>query len=88
MTDLAAEFKALAAYRPTHEVRFVAAAALFDGHDAAVDAMRPLSQSMGAEVIHLGLNRSVANRPCPRNPAVVGHCRPARHRQAGAHPRR
>ena len=34
MTDLSAEFKALADYRPTHKVRFVTAASLFDGHDA------------------------------------------------------
>ena len=34
MTDLSAEFKALAEYRPTHKVRFVTAASLFDGHDA------------------------------------------------------
>jgi len=59
MTDLSAEFKALAAYRPTHKVRFVTAAALFDGHDAAINIMRRILMSMGAEVIHLGHNRSV-----------------------------
>jgi methylmalonyl-CoA mutase len=59
MTDLSADFKALAAYRPTHKVRFVTAASLFDGHDAAINIMRRLLQSMGAEVIHLGHNRSV-----------------------------
>jgi methylmalonyl-CoA mutase len=59
MTDLSAEFKALAAYRPTHKVRFVTAAALFDGHDAAINIMRRILQNMGAEVIHLGHNRSV-----------------------------
>ncbi|MDO8703789.1 MAG: cobalamin-dependent protein, partial [Sulfuricaulis sp.] len=59
MTDLSAEFKALAEYRPTHKVRFVTAAALFDGHDAAINIMRRILQSMGAEVIHLGHNRSV-----------------------------
>jgi isobutyryl-CoA mutase len=59
MTDLSAEFKALAAYRPTHKVRFVTAAALFDGHDAAINIMRRILQGMGAEVIHLGHNRSV-----------------------------
>ncbi|NUZ04262.1 fused isobutyryl-CoA mutase/GTPase IcmF [Piscinibacter koreensis] len=59
MTDLAAEFKALADYRPAHKVRFVTAAALFDGHDAAINIMRRLLMSMGAEVIHLGHNRSV-----------------------------
>jgi len=59
MTDLSAEFKALAEYRPTHKVRFVTAASLFDGHDAAIGIMRRILQSMGAEVIHLGHNRSV-----------------------------
>ena len=59
MTDLHADFKALAEYRPRHKVRFVAAASLFDGHDAAINIMRRLLQSMGAEVIHLGHNRSV-----------------------------
>ncbi len=59
MTDLSAEYKALASYRPTHKVRFVTAASLFDGHDAAINIMRRLLQGMGAEVIHLGHNRSV-----------------------------
>ena len=59
MTDLSAEFKALAAYRPQHKVRFVTAASLFDGHDAAINIMRRILQSMGAEVVHLGHNRSV-----------------------------
>lgn len=59
MTDLSAEFKALASYRPTHKVRFVTAASLFDGHDAAINIMRRILQGMGAEVIHLGHNRSV-----------------------------
>src|SRR5512134_706937 len=59
MTDLSAEFKALAQYRPTHKVRFVTAASLFDGHDAAINIMRRILQGMGAEVIHLGHNRSV-----------------------------
>ena len=59
MTDLSAEFKALAEYRPTNKVRFVTAASLFDGHDAAINIMRRILQSMGAEVIHLGHNRSV-----------------------------
>src|SRR5437870_10839991 len=59
MTDLSAEFKALADYRPTNKVRFVTAAALFDGHDAAINIMRRILQGMGAEVIHLGHNRSV-----------------------------
>jgi methylmalonyl-CoA mutase len=59
MTDLSAEYKALAQYRPTHKVRFVTAASLFDGHDAAINIMRRILQGMGAEVIHLGHNRSV-----------------------------
>jgi len=59
MTDLSAEYKALAEYRPTHKVRFVTAASLFDGHDAAINIMRRILQGMGAEVIHLGHNRSV-----------------------------
>jgi len=59
MTELSAEYKALAAYRPRHKVRFVTAASLFDGHDAAINIMRRILMSMGAEVIHLGHNRSV-----------------------------
>src|SRR5436853_6137767 len=59
MTDLSAEFKALAEFRPTHKVRFVTAAALFDGHDAAINIMRRILIGMGAEVVHLGHNRSV-----------------------------
>ena len=59
MTDLSAETRALAAYRPKHKVRFVTAASLFDGHDAAINIMRRILQGMGAEVIHLGHNRSV-----------------------------
>ena len=59
MTDLSAEYQALANYRPVHKVRFVTAASLFDGHDAAINIMRRILQSMGAEVIHLGHNRSV-----------------------------
>ncbi|WP_394831075.1 methylmalonyl-CoA mutase family protein [Pendulispora rubella] len=47
-------------YRPQHHVRLVSAASLFDGHDAAINVMRRLMQSSGAEVIHLGHNRSVA----------------------------
>jgi len=46
-------------HRPGHPVRFVTAASLFDGHDAAINIMRRLLQSQGAEVIHLGHNRSV-----------------------------
>jgi isobutyryl-CoA mutase len=59
MTQLNAEYQALANYRPSHKVRFVTAASLFDGHDAAINIMRRILQGMGAEVIHLGHNRSV-----------------------------
>ncbi|MFC0531691.1 fused isobutyryl-CoA mutase/GTPase IcmF [Phytohabitans kaempferiae] len=44
---------------PLHPVRFVTAASLFDGHDAAINVMRRLLQSQGAEVVHLGHDRSV-----------------------------
>jgi isobutyryl-CoA mutase len=43
------------------KVRLVTAAALFDGHDAAINIMRRILQSKGAEIIHLGHNRSVAD---------------------------
>ena len=59
MTELSADYKALADYRPANKVRFVTAASLFDGHDAAINIMRRILQGMGAEVIHLGHNRSV-----------------------------
>ncbi|MGA8786172.1 MAG: methylmalonyl-CoA mutase family protein, partial [Polaromonas sp.] len=59
MTDLSADYKALASYRPAQKVRFITAASLFDGHDAAINIMRRILQGMGAEVIHLGHNRSV-----------------------------
>src|SRR5262245_52502523 len=44
---------------PANPVRVVTAAGLFDGHDAAINIMRRILQSQGAEVIHLGHNRSV-----------------------------
>ena len=44
---------------PRHPVRFVTAASLFDGHDAAINIMRRILQSQGCEVIHLGHDRSV-----------------------------
>jgi isobutyryl-CoA mutase len=46
-------------HRPVHPVRIVTAASLFDGHDAAINVMRRLLQSQGAEVVHLGHDRSV-----------------------------
>ncbi|MBK8535915.1 MAG: methylmalonyl-CoA mutase family protein [Candidatus Competibacteraceae bacterium] len=45
--------------RPRHKIRFVTATSLFDGHDASVNIMRRILQASGAEVIHLGHNRSV-----------------------------
>lgn len=50
----------IAPYKPVHHIRLVTAASLFDGHDAAINVMRRILQSSGAEVIHLGHNRSVA----------------------------
>lgn len=47
-------------YQPQHKIRIVTAASLFDGHDAAINIMRRILQSKGAEIIHLGHNRSVA----------------------------
>ena len=46
-------------HRPHHPVRVVTAASLFDGHDASINIMRRLLQAQGAEVIHLGHDRSV-----------------------------
>ena len=51
---------ALRPYQPRHHVRIVTAASLFDGHDAAINIMRRMLQGSGAEVIHLGHNRSAA----------------------------
>jgi len=58
MTDLSVQ-KNLAEAKLTNKVRFVTAASLFDGHDASINIMRRILQSCGAEVIHLGHNRSV-----------------------------
>ena len=46
-------------YQPVHKIRLVTAASLFDGHDAAINIMRRILQATGAEIIHLGHNRSV-----------------------------
>ncbi|TFD92946.1 fused isobutyryl-CoA mutase/GTPase IcmF [Jeotgalibacillus sp. R-1-5s-1] len=46
-------------YKPANPVRFVTASSLFDGHDASINIMRRILQASGAEVIHLGHNRSV-----------------------------
>ena len=48
----------IAPYTPTNKIRIVTAAALFDGHDAAINIMRRIIQASGAEVIHLGHDRS------------------------------
>ena len=57
MTDLS-ESKRLR-YKAKHKIRLVTAASLFDGHDASINIMRRILQASGAEVIHLGHNRSV-----------------------------
>jgi methylmalonyl-CoA mutase len=57
MTDLSASRHT--EYKMKNKVRFVTAASLFDGHDAAINIMRRILQASGAEVIHLGHNRSV-----------------------------
>ena len=46
-------------YQPKNKVRIVTAGSLFDGHDAAINIMRRVIQGSGAEVIHLGHDRSV-----------------------------
>ena len=46
-------------YKPQNHIRIVTAASLYDGHDVAINVMRRIIQSSGAEVIHLGHNRSV-----------------------------
>jgi methylmalonyl-CoA mutase len=46
-------------YQPKNKIRIVTAASLFDGHDAAINIMRRILQSKGAEIVHLGHNRSV-----------------------------
>src|SRR3954463_3192866 len=57
MTDLSDSPKLV--YKAKHKIRFVTAASLFDGHDASINIMRRILQASGAEVIHLGHNRSV-----------------------------
>src|SRR5712671_6992066 len=57
MTDLSASRHT--AYKAKNKLRFVTAASLFDGHDAAINIMRRILQASGAEVIHLGHNRAV-----------------------------
>src|SRR3954451_4060136 len=57
MTDLSDSAKLV--YKAKHKIRLVTAASLFDGHDASFNIMRRILQGSGAEVIHLGHNRSV-----------------------------
>src|SRR5687767_12490029 len=57
MTDLSDSAKLV--YKAKYKIRFVTAASLFDGHDASINIMRRILQASGAEVIHLGHNRSV-----------------------------
>ena len=47
-------------HQPENPIRIVTAASLFDGHDAAINVMRRILQDQGAEIIHLGHDRSVA----------------------------
>ena len=46
-------------YKPKNKIRIVTAASLFDGHDVSINIMRRVFQNTGAEIIHLGHNRSV-----------------------------
>ena len=59
MSTVRSEVPRASAKTTTAPLRFVTAASLFDGHDAAINIMRRLIQAQGAEVIHLGHNRSV-----------------------------
>src|SRR5574337_1048092 len=59
MSQTAIDLSSTEARPDTTPLRFVTAASLFDGHDAAINIMRRIIQSQGAEVIHLGHNRSV-----------------------------
>ena len=51
--------EAITPYKPINKIRIVTAGSLFDGHDVAINVMRRILQASGAEVIHLGHNRSV-----------------------------
>jgi len=46
-------------YKPKNQIRIITAASLFDGHDAAINVMRRIIQTSGAEVMHLGHDNSV-----------------------------
>lgn len=57
-SSAALDIAMLQSYTPKHKIRFVTATSLFDGHDASINIMRRLLQARGAEVIHLGHNRT------------------------------
>ncbi len=59
MSTAVTELPGASGHRAAAPLRFVTAASLFDGHDAAINIMRRLIQARGVEVIHLGHNRSV-----------------------------
>ena len=59
MSTAATDLPRTSGERDSSPLRFVTAASLFDGHDAAINIMRRLIQAQGVEVIHLGHNRSV-----------------------------
>src|SRR5512136_2498816 len=59
MTDLSVQKKPHAGQHAGRRLRFVTAASLFDGHDASINIIRRILMASGAEVIHLGHNRSV-----------------------------
>ena len=59
MSTVASDLPGVSGKTREAPLRFVTAASLFDGHDAAINIMRRLIQARGAEVIHLGHNRSV-----------------------------
>jgi methylmalonyl-CoA mutase len=59
MNTAATDLPRTSGERETPPLRFVTAASLFDGHDAAINIMRRLIQAQGVEVVHLGHNRSV-----------------------------
>jgi len=58
--DLTIRSQSPAVYRAKHKIRIITAASLYDGHDASINIMRRILVASGAEVIHLGHNRSVA----------------------------
>jgi methylmalonyl-CoA mutase len=59
MSTVASDLRGVSGKTVDAPLRFVTAASLFDGHDAAINIMRRLIQAQGAEVVHLGHNRSV-----------------------------